>query len=65
MGEFMLPIPADAILAYCNTFGWTGADRYLLIEVVRALDMACMEHFNKRGRGKLNANKNKSQKKAT
>lgn len=59
MGEQLLPIPADAILAYCHAFGWFGEDRYILIDVVRALDDAYTDHHNKKGKGKLNAKRKK------
>ena len=59
MGEYVLPIPGDAILTYCNTFGWDRVDRYTLITVLKAMDLAYCEHYNKKGKGKLNARKKK------
>jgi len=53
MGESVLPIPGHAILAYCDSYGWDGEDRYLLIEVLSALDTAHLKTLNsKKGIGR-------------
>lgn len=59
MGEYVLPIPATAILQYCDAYGWTGDDRYILIEVLRALDLAYIDHYNTKGKGKASAKRQK------
>lgn len=46
MGESVLPIPSHAILAYCQTYDWTGEDRYLLVEVLRSLDAEYLKTLN-------------------
>ena len=57
MGDSLLPIRADAILAYCTAYGWVGENRYILIELIRAVDMAYLEHINKKLRSRANASR--------
>lgn len=47
-GEYVSPIPATAILSYCDSLGWTGVDRFILIEAIRAMDNAYLDSVNKK-----------------
>ena len=45
-GEYVSPIPATAILSYCDSLGWTGVDRFILIEAIRSMDNAYLDSVN-------------------
>ena len=59
MGEALLPIPATAMLAYADAYGWVGQNRFVLIEVLRAVDMAYIDHYNTKGKSKHARNQKK------
>ena len=57
MGEYMLPVPATALLAYADAYGWRGENRYVLIEVLRHADAAFLDQVNTKGKGRKSARK--------
>ena len=53
MGEYLLPIPAHAILTYCKAYEWEDSDEfYIMVEVLRSLDRAYLESVNSKKKGK-------------
>ena len=56
MGGSILPIPSAAINIYCMANELDGDLRLLFVEVVRAMDSAYLDHYDKsRKRGKKDA----------
>lgn len=56
-GEYVSPIPATDILYYCDQMGWTGIDRYILIEAIRSMDNAYLDSVNNKKVIKLGGTK--------